>query len=147
MPPWCFCTESRLFARFYWTKIIKQPAYNLINLFYVCEYCNPVGCLLILFYIHITECHFVSMAHLLSASVKRVPRLETRCAGRTRPEPRAERERESPRFSSRTFIPSLPDGCRLCQTCPLAVWKCSARLTCRPCFLGFFSEKGDSCIL
>ncbi len=30
-------------------KIIKQPAYNLINLFYVCEYCNPVGCLLILF--------------------------------------------------------------------------------------------------
>lgn len=59
-------------------KTIKHPAYNLINLFYVGEYCNPVGCSL--FYTHITEHYFFSMAHLLNASVKHMPRLETRCA-------------------------------------------------------------------
>lgn len=30
-------------------QIIKHPAYNLINLFYVCDYYNSVGCLFILF--------------------------------------------------------------------------------------------------
>lgn len=64
---------------------IKQRASILIHSLYVGEYCNPVGCSLILFYTHITERYFFSMAHLLTASVKPVPRLETRCAAEQDP--------------------------------------------------------------
>lgn len=46
----CCCTDRASFILFYWTNIFKRPAHNLINLFYVGDYCNPVGCLLILLF-------------------------------------------------------------------------------------------------
>lgn len=46
----CCCTHRASFIPLYWTNIFKRPAHNLINLFYVGDYCNPVGCLLILLF-------------------------------------------------------------------------------------------------
>lgn len=92
-----FLHRVRLVHTFYCTEIIKQPACKLINLFYVGEYRNPAGCVLTLSsrprYSYAIP---FSAAHLLTASVKRVPGLETRCAAERDPEYLTEAERSLP---------------------------------------------------
>lgn len=79
-----------------------------------------MGSLLIPFYTHITECYFFSMAHLLTASVKQVPRLGTRCAPKHDP---SITEIIEPSFVSRNFHPSrATDDCRPFQT-GTAIWE------------------------
>lgn len=98
--PLLFLHPASLVHTFYWTKIIKQPAYNLINLFYVCEYCNPVGCLLIPLHPH-----YKALFLLNDTSANCICEVGAKAGNQVCCRTRPKYYTETPHFTGRTFIP------------------------------------------
>lgn len=115
----CLCSLCAAYSHILLDQVIRQPAYNLINLFYVGEYCNPVGCLLILFTPTLQSPVFSSQWHICWRH------LWNRCQGWKAGVPTNKTQvlHRDYSFLRQNFNPSLTDDCRpLCQVKMLAVF-------------------------